>query len=57
MLIFLINFLHDTQNFEDKKDLAVFRGASYQEHRKKFLQIYSGSKYCDFAHVMGNGGG
>ena len=50
-------FLHDTQNFEDKKDLAVFRGASYQEHRKKFLQIYSGSKYCDFAHVMGNGGG
>ncbi len=50
-------FLKDRLKFEDKKDLAVFRGAVYQEHRKSFLKAYANSKYCNLSNVEVIAGG
>ena len=41
------NFIEDTRSFESKLDMAVFRGACYQEHRKAFVAKYHGSPIAD----------
>ncbi|EHI6411033.1 lipopolysaccharide biosynthesis protein, partial [Campylobacter jejuni] len=33
-------FLKDNINYENKKDIAIFRGAVYQKHRKEFFDSY-----------------
>lgn len=30
-----------------KKDIAIFRGAVYQKHRKEFFHSYFGKSFCD----------
>lgn len=42
-------FLKDKQNYENKKDIAIFRGAVYQENRKEFFYSYFGKTFCDIA--------
>ncbi|WP_246801787.1 lipopolysaccharide biosynthesis protein [Campylobacter sp. 2018MI34] len=40
-------FLKDDINYENKKDIAIFRGAVYQEHRKNFFHSYFNKTFCD----------
>ncbi|RTJ86804.1 glycosyl transferase family 90 [Campylobacter jejuni] len=40
-------FLKDNINYENKKDIAIFRGAVYQKHRKEFFDSYFGRTFCD----------
>ena len=40
-------FLHDRIPFREKADLAVFRGACHQPHRKRFMERYFGSALVD----------
>jgi hypothetical protein len=40
-------YVHDTLNFRDKKDMLVWRGQVFKEHRKAFLKKYFHSPYCD----------
>ncbi|RDU62597.1 lipopolysaccharide core biosynthesis protein LpsA [Helicobacter didelphidarum] len=44
-------FIEDPIKFEEKKDILLFRGAVYQEHRYRFFQQYFGNKRCDIGHV------
>ncbi|EGU34637.1 glycosyl transferase family 90 [Vibrio scophthalmi] len=41
------HFLNDPYTYEQKKDLLVWRGAAYQEHRKRFIQEYYLSPLCN----------
>ncbi|ENT9796973.1 hypothetical protein ACHJ0P_000373 [Campylobacter jejuni] len=40
-------FLKDNINYENKKDIAIFRGAVYQKHRKEFFDSYFSRTFCD----------
>ncbi|EOH7266131.1 lipopolysaccharide biosynthesis protein, partial [Campylobacter coli] len=40
-------FLKDNIKYENKKDIAIFRGAVYQKHRKEFFHSYFGKSFCD----------
>lgn len=41
----------DPYSFENKKDLLVWRGASHQAHRQKFLEKHYDNPLCDVACV------
>src|SRR5260370_37903071 len=41
------NFVEDTRSFESKINMAVFRGACYQEHRKEFVARCHSSQMAD----------
>ena len=41
------NFVEDTRSFESKINMAVFRGACYQEHRKSFIAKHHSSPMAD----------
>ncbi|MBZ7928905.1 glycosyl transferase family 90 [Campylobacter molothri] len=40
-------FIKDPLKFKEKKDIAIYRGAVYQEHRKKFFESYFNENFCD----------
>ena len=42
-------FIDDPIAFQDKKNLAVWRGAAYKPKRKEFLESTNNSKLCDTA--------
>ncbi len=42
-------FFADKIPYKDKKDKLIFRGACYQHHRNKFLQMYFNHPLCDIA--------
>ncbi|WP_244910949.1 glycosyl transferase family 90 [Helicobacter aurati] len=44
-------FVHDTMDFKDKKDMLLFRGAVYQKHRIRFFHKYFFHPQCDIGHV------
>ena len=44
-----LTFIKDNQKFTEKKDIAIWRGAAYQPHRKLFLKATNGLKQCDIA--------
>lgn len=41
------NFIHDPYRFEDKQDIAIFRGACHQSKRQAFLQSCQGMPNTD----------
>ncbi len=45
------HFIHDPIKFEDKKDILLFRGAVYQEHRIRFFEQHFTNPNCDIGHV------
>jgi len=44
-------YVNDSIKFEDKKDLLVWRGKAYQEHRKKFLEKFYEHPLCDVGQI------
>lgn len=42
-------FFKDKIAYKDKIDKLIFRGACYQEHRKRFLQMYFNYPKCNIA--------
>ena len=40
-------FLRDRRSFADKKDAAIFRGATYQENRRRFMEMFYGNPLVD----------
>lgn len=42
-------FLKDKKRFTDKADKAIFRGAAFQAHRRKFMERFFGSALVDCA--------
>ena len=42
-----MNFIKDPRKFENKKNLLVWRGGAYQEHRKQMLEKLWQSPLCD----------
>ena len=44
-------FAKDTQAFRSKKDMLVWRGNVYQEHRIRFMQMYFGHPLCNIGQV------
>ncbi|MGL4347177.1 MAG: hypothetical protein ACRCR9_03730 [Chitinophagaceae bacterium] len=44
-------FVEDKTPFEHKKDLLIFRGGIYQEHRKRFMEKYFGHPLCNLGQV------
>lgn len=47
-------FINDPLCFEDKKDVLLFRGAVYQEHRIRFFERHFNNPNCDIGHVGRN---
>lgn len=47
-------FLKDTQKFKDKKNRIIFRGACYQELRKRFMDRHFLTKNCDAGDTARN---
>lgn len=45
------HFINDPICFEDKKDLLLFRGAVYQDHRIRFFEKHFNNPNCDIGHV------
>lgn len=45
------NFINDPIKFEDKKDILLFRGAVYQDHRILFFEQHFNNPNCDIGHV------
>lgn len=45
------HFIHDPIRFEDKKDILLFRGAVYQDHRIRFFEKHFNNPNCDIGHV------
>lgn len=43
--------IQDKVRFQDKKDLLVWRGAGWQQHRKDFLAEYWNHSLCDVGQV------
>jgi hypothetical protein len=41
------NFIFDNINFLNKKNILLYRGAAYQEHRVKFIKKWSTSNLCN----------
>jgi len=48
-------FLKDRKPFAQKKNMLIGRCAIYQEHRRKFYQMYFGHPLCDLGKVNKNG--
>ena len=44
-------FVDDTMPFQEKRDMLVFRSFVTQEHRKRFLAMYSGHPMCDVGKI------
>jgi len=44
-----LTFINDNQEFEKKKNIAMWRGAAYQPHRKLFLEATNGLDNVDIA--------
>lgn len=45
------HFIYDPIRFEDKKDILLFRGAVYQDHRIRFFEKHFTNPNCDIGHV------
>lgn len=45
------HFIQDPICFEDKKDILLFRGAVYQDHRIRFFEKHFNNPNCDIGHV------
>ena len=45
------HFINDPICFEDKKDILLFRGAVYQDHRIRFFEKHFNNPNCDIGHV------
>jgi len=43
-------FVQDNKSFESKKNLAVWRGHIYQEHRQILVDNFHSNKHCDIGH-------
>ncbi|MEP3348897.1 MAG: glycosyl transferase family 90 [Marinomonas sp.] len=43
-------FYEDPYSFDDKKPLAVWRGANHQKARKEFVRMYHESSFADIGH-------
>lgn len=48
-------FVDDEKSFEEKKDMAAWRGKCYREHRKRFVQKFYDSPLCDIGQVNTKG--
>jgi hypothetical protein len=48
-------FVDDKINFEDKKDMLVWRGKCYKEHRKKFIQEFYNNPLCNVGQTNTKG--
>jgi hypothetical protein len=44
-------FVKDKKSFADKKNMLVGRGAVFQEHRKRFLEMYFNHPLCNIGMV------
>lgn len=44
-------FLNDTIDYEDKKDMLIWRGKAHQEHRKYFLEKFYSHPLCDVGQI------
>jgi len=44
-----LTFIKDNQKFTEKKNIAIWRGAAYQPHRKLFLEATNGLDNVDIA--------
>jgi len=45
-------FVNDNIDYEDKKDLLVWRGKAHQEHRKEFLRKFYDHPLCDVGQIV-----
>lgn len=48
-------FVNDEIEFEDKKDMAVWRGKCYRKHRQLFVQKFYDSPLCNIGQVNTKG--
>jgi hypothetical protein len=48
-------FVNDTIMFEDKKNMAVWRGKAYRDHRQVFLQNFYNHPKCDVGQTNTQG--
>lgn len=48
-------FVNDTTPFEDKKDMLVWRGKCYREHRQKFIQQFYNNPLCNVGQTNTKG--
>lgn len=48
-------FIDDTISFEEKKDMAVWRGACYRENRKAFVKQFYASPLCNIGQTNPKG--
>ncbi|KAF5278175.1 hypothetical protein FQR65_LT15769 [Abscondita terminalis] len=46
------NFIRDDIPFRNKKDRLIGRFAAYQQHRKRFFELYFGHQLCDLGSVV-----
>ena len=46
------NFIRDDLPFRTKKDRLIGRFAAYQQHRKRFFELYFGHQLCDLGSVV-----
>ncbi|QQT24222.1 glycosyl transferase family 90 [Sphingobacterium spiritivorum] len=46
------NFIQDDIAFGSKKDMLIGRFAAYQQHRKRFFELYFGNPLCDLGSVV-----
>lgn len=44
-------YVDDQLNFEDKKDMIVWRGAAYRPHRKEMVQKFHNHPMCDIGQT------
>jgi hypothetical protein len=51
-----LRFIDDPIAFQDKKNLAVWRGAAYKSQRKEFLESTNNSQLCDTADTSRHSG-
>ncbi len=48
-------FVNDTIAFKDKKNMAVWRGKAYRDHRQKFLETFYNHPKCDVGQTNTKG--
>lgn len=46
-----LRFINDLIPYEDKKSIAVWRGAAYQKNRQQFLDFTKNLPFCDVANT------
>jgi hypothetical protein len=49
------NFVTDPLSFSDKRDLVVWRGKAYREHRRQFLERFYDHPLCDVGQTNTKG--